>query len=78
MTAVAGIVSNTAASNLTGHPTITFPVGFVAPSPSDVLSPEDSNIRLPCGLMAMGKMFDETTLLNVADAFEQAFNWKML
>ncbi|KAJ7038596.1 amidase signature domain-containing protein [Mycena alexandri] len=74
----AGIVSNTAASNLTGHPTITFPVGFVAPSPSDVLSPEDSNIRLPCGLMAMGKMFDETTLLNVADAFEQAFNWKML
>ncbi|KAJ7629505.1 amidase signature domain-containing protein [Mycena polygramma] len=76
--AAAGITSNTAASNLTGHPTITFPVGFVPPSPGDVLQPEDSDIKLPCGVMAMGKMFDETTLLNIADAFGQAFDWKSL
>ncbi|KAJ7675468.1 amidase signature domain-containing protein [Mycena rosella] len=74
--ATPGIVSNTAASNLTGHPTITFPVGFVPPSPGDVLQPEDNSIKLPCGLMAMAKMFDETALLNVADAFEQAVDWK--
>ncbi|KAJ7902819.1 amidase signature domain-containing protein [Mycena olivaceomarginata] len=76
--AASGLVSNTAASNLTGHPTITFPVGFVPPSAKDILEPEDHNIKLPCGLMAMAKTFDEATLLNVADAFEQAFNWKSL
>lgn len=75
---LAGIVANTAASNLTGHPSITFPVGFVPPSPNDIREAEDSSIKLPCGLMAMGKMFDETTLLSVADAFEQVFDWKTL
>jgi Asp-tRNA(Asn)/Glu-tRNA(Gln) amidotransferase A subunit family amidase len=53
-------------------------VGFVPPSAKDILEPEDHNIKLPCGLMAMAKTFDEATLLNVADAFEQAFNWKSL
>ncbi|KAJ7471914.1 amidase signature domain-containing protein [Mycena latifolia] len=76
--AAPGIVSNTAASNLTGHPTITFPVGFVPPSAGDVRQPEDASIKLPCGLMAMAKMFDEITLLKVADAFEQGFVWKSL
>ncbi|KAF7361366.1 Amidase signature domain-containing protein [Mycena sanguinolenta] len=76
--AAAGIGTNTPASNLTGHPTITFPVGFVPPSADDILQPEDHNIKLPCGLMAMAKMFDETTLLKVTDAFEQAYNWKSL
>ncbi|KAK7028305.1 amidase signature domain-containing protein [Favolaschia claudopus] len=71
-----GLTNNTAASNLTGHPTITFPVGFVPPSVDDILRPEDQSIKLPCGLMAMGKMFDETTLLKVADAFGQRFDWK--
>jgi amidase len=46
---IAGSGSNTAASNMTGHPSITFPVGFVPPSPLDVLQPEDNNIKLPCG-----------------------------
>ncbi|KAJ7736720.1 amidase signature domain-containing protein, partial [Mycena maculata] len=76
--AAPGIVSNTAASNLTEHPTITFPVGFVPPSPDDVRRPEDRDIKLPCGLMGMAKMFDESALLGVADAFEQAYDWKTL
>ncbi|KAJ6510543.1 amidase signature domain-containing protein, partial [Mycena sanguinolenta] len=76
--AAAGIGSNTAASNLTGHPTITFPVGFVPPFAGDILQPEDHSIKLPCGLIAMAKTLDETTLLKVADAFEQAFDWKSL
>ncbi|KAJ7280228.1 amidase signature domain-containing protein [Mycena rebaudengoi] len=76
--AAPGIVTNTAASNLTGHPTITFPVGFIPPSPQDIYDTADNDIKLPCGLMAMGKRFDDVTLLRVADAFEQAFDWKLL
>jgi amidase len=76
LTISAGIVSNTAASNLTGHPTMTIPVGFTPPMPADVHSPEDEAIKLPAGLMIMGKLFDETTVFKVGDAWEQAFNWK--
>ncbi|KAF7328915.1 Amidase signature domain-containing protein [Mycena venus] len=75
---LAGITSNTAASSCTGHPSITLPVGFVPPFSVDILQPEDLSIKLPCGLMAMAKMFDEATLINFADAFERAFNWKSL
>ncbi|KAJ7207963.1 amidase signature domain-containing protein [Mycena pura] len=76
--AAAGITTNAAASNLTGHPSITFPVGFVPPAPDDVRDPEDRAIKLPCGLMAVAKFFDEAVLLRVADAFEQAHDWKGL
>ncbi|KAJ7641471.1 amidase signature domain-containing protein [Roridomyces roridus] len=73
-----GIVSNTAASNLTCHPSISFPVGFVPPFEKDIHTPEDADIKLPCGLMAVGKPFDEITLLRVVDAFERIFDWKTL
>ncbi|GAA6041989.1 hypothetical protein JCM8097_009133 [Rhodosporidiobolus ruineniae] len=76
--ATPGIISNTAASNLTGHPTITIPCGFVPPSPADILNPEDEQIRLPAGMMLMGKMFGEEKLLAIADAWEQANDWKKL
>ncbi|KAL8290383.1 hypothetical protein RQP46_002641 [Phenoliferia psychrophenolica] len=61
--AAPGIVSNTAASNLTGHPTLTIPCGFTPPSPAD--SPGDESIHLPCGMMLMGKLFDEATVLTI-------------
>ncbi|GAA5860445.1 hypothetical protein JCM8547_000305 [Rhodosporidiobolus lusitaniae] len=76
--ATPGIISNTAASNLTGHPSISVPCGFVPPSPDDILKPEDEQIRLPCGMMLMGKMFGEEHLLAVADAWEQANDWKQM
>ncbi|RXK36846.1 hypothetical protein M231_05876 [Tremella mesenterica] len=72
-----GITANTAASNLTGHPSMTFPVGFTSPMPADVRTPEDAQVRLPVGLMIMGKLFDETTVLKVGDAWEQAYDWKV-
>jgi amidase len=72
----AGISSNTAASNLTGHPTMTIPVGWTLPMAEDIHSPEDKDIRLPVGMMIMGKLFDEATVLRVGDAWEQAFDWK--
>ncbi|GAA5917311.1 hypothetical protein JCM6882_008967 [Rhodosporidiobolus microsporus] len=76
--ASAGITSNTAAFNLTGHPAISIPVGFTPPSPADVRSPSDADFKLPCGMMLAGKMWDEATLLRVADAWEQANDWKKL
>lgn len=71
-------MSNTAAFNLTGHPAISIPVGFTPPSPADVRTPADADIRLPCGMMIAGRMWDEVTLLRIADAFEQAHDWKAM
>jgi aspartyl-tRNA(Asn)/glutamyl-tRNA(Gln) amidotransferase subunit A len=31
--------------------------------------------RLPIGLQFVGKMFDEATILRVADAFERTTDW---
>ncbi|KAK4700934.1 amidase, partial [Phenoliferia sp. Uapishka_3] len=73
-----GIVSNTAASSLTGHPALTIPVGFTPPQKSDVRSAEDAGIKLPVGLMLVGKKFDEATVLKVGDAWERAFDRKKL
>ena len=48
---------NTLPFNLTGHPALSINAGF-----SD---------GLPVGMMIIGKMFDEVTVLKVAHAFEQ-------
>ncbi|GAA6014135.1 hypothetical protein JCM10207_006108 [Rhodosporidiobolus poonsookiae] len=76
--ASAGITSNTASFNLTGHPALTIPVGLTPPSPADIRTAEDADLRLPCGMMLAGKMWDEATLLRVADAWERANEWKKL
>ncbi|GAA5828304.1 hypothetical protein JCM11251_006186 [Rhodosporidiobolus azoricus] len=76
--ASAGITSNTAAFNLTGHPALSIPVGFTPPSPADIRTPADADLKLPCGMMLVGKMWDEPALLRVADAWEQANDWKQL
>ena len=47
--------------NIAGLPAISVPCGFV-----------DS---LPVGLHIMGKPFDESTILRVAYAYEQATDW---
>lgn len=49
------------ACNLTGHPAITMPAGFVD--------------GLPIGLMVTGQLFKEDRLLEVANAFEAATEW---
>ena len=48
----------TVSSNLTGLPSISFPCGF-------------SSNRLPIGIQMTGKLFDESTLLRVADAYQR-------
>jgi Asp-tRNA(Asn)/Glu-tRNA(Gln) amidotransferase A subunit family amidase len=48
-------------TNLTGHPAIVLPVGFID--------------RMPIGVMLTGKLWDEPTLLRAAAAYEGATEW---
>jgi Asp-tRNA(Asn)/Glu-tRNA(Gln) amidotransferase A subunit family amidase len=48
-------------TNLTGHPAITFPAGFVD--------------HLPVGIMLTGRLWDEATLVRAARAYESATEW---
>ena len=52
----------TVSANLAGLPGISVPCGFAGD-------------RLPVGLQLTGRMFDEETLLRVADAYERATEW---
>ena len=52
----------TVSANLAGLPGISVPCGF-------------SDEGLPIGFQLMGRMFDETTLLRVADAYERNTEW---
>ena len=52
--------------NLAGTPAISVPCGFV------------SSGRLPIGMQLVAKWWDETTLLRVAHAYEQATEWHAL
>jgi aspartyl-tRNA(Asn)/glutamyl-tRNA(Gln) amidotransferase subunit A len=52
----------TVSANLAGLPGISVPCGF-------------STDGLPIGFQLMGRMFDEATLLRVADAYEQVTDW---
>jgi aspartyl-tRNA(Asn)/glutamyl-tRNA(Gln) amidotransferase subunit A len=52
----------TVSANLTGQPAISIPCGF-------------SCSRLPLGLQLVGRMFDESTLLRAADAYQRDTRW---
>ena len=52
----------TVSANLTGAPALSIPCGFAAG-------------RLPIGLQLTGRMFDEPTLLRIADAYERLTDW---
>jgi aspartyl-tRNA(Asn)/glutamyl-tRNA(Gln) amidotransferase subunit A len=59
----------TVSVNLAGLPGISVPCGFVDEPRSG------GTDRLPIGLQFVGKMFDEATILRVADAFERGTEW---
>jgi aspartyl-tRNA(Asn)/glutamyl-tRNA(Gln) amidotransferase subunit A len=50
-------------ANFTGHPAISVPCAFT----------QDG---LPVGLQLIGRSFDESTLLRIAFAYEQAHDWR--
>jgi aspartyl-tRNA(Asn)/glutamyl-tRNA(Gln) amidotransferase subunit A len=52
----------TVSANLAGLPGISVPCGFAGD-------------RLPVGLQLTGRMFDEETILRVADAYERMTSW---
>ncbi|MEI6189252.1 MAG: amidase [Chitinophagia bacterium] len=58
--------NQSAITNLTGHPVVCVPTGF------------DKKFNLPTGISFVGKLFDEATLLNIADAFQKATPWDEL
>ena len=51
------MVTNTGPFDVSGHPALSINAGFLN--------------DLPVGMMIVGKMFDEVTVLNVAYAYEQ-------
>lgn len=57
----------TVSANLAGLPAISIPCGFTGHA-GDLE-------RLPVGLQLTGRMFDEATLLRVADAYERITDW---
>ena len=63
----------TVSVNLAGLPGISIPCGF-AERVERSERPEPSE-RLPIGFQVIGRMFDEATMLRVADAYERATDW---
>ena len=53
------MIKNTAPFNATGHPAISVNVGH--------------SEGLPCGMMIVGRMFDDLTVLKVARAVEKLY-----
>jgi aspartyl-tRNA(Asn)/glutamyl-tRNA(Gln) amidotransferase subunit A len=54
----------TVSVNLAGLPGVSIPCGFT-----------EGSERLPIGFQVIGRMFDEATMLKVADAYERATPW---
>ncbi|EIM81410.1 amidase signature enzyme [Stereum hirsutum FP-91666 SS1] len=61
---------NTAVFDITGHPALSMPIGFL-PSLDG-----DEDVRLPAAAQLVGKWWDELTLYKIAYAFEENYDWK--
>lgn len=64
-----GINTNTCPFNISGHPALNLPIGF--------LPTKDSLSKLPVGMQIIGKYFDESTIYTAAYAWEQKFDWHL-
>ncbi|KAK7722189.1 hypothetical protein SLS64_000722 [Diaporthe eres] len=65
------IIYNTSPFDSTGHPALSLPCGFVPAS-------DNPEIKLPTGIMLVGRRYDDVTILKAAAAWEKAFDWKIL
>lgn len=68
---MAGVLLNTAPFNSTGHPALSFPVGFVP-------ARDHAALKLPTGMQVVCKQFDDLTCLKIAAAWERSKDWKSL
>lgn len=66
-----GLNCNTGIFNMTGHPALSLPIGFV---PSE----EDPKIKFPAGFEIISQYFAEGKIYALAYAFEKNYNWKEL
>jgi len=55
--------NQSAITNLTGNPVVCVPTGF------------DKRLHLPTGISFVGNLFDEATILSIAQAYQKATNW---
>ena len=68
---MAGVLLNTAPFDSTGHPALSFPVGFVP-------AMDNKGLKLPTGMQIVCKKFDDLTCLKIAAAWERSKDWKTL
>ena len=61
-----GSTSNTCPFNVTGHPAISVPCGYLAPEGNGI------DARLPVGMQLVARRWDDETLLKAAALFEAA------
>lgn len=64
-----GLTTNTAVFNVTGHPAISIPVGFLP-------AKDDAQVLLPVGMQIVGGLWQEKKVLNVGHAWETNFDWR--
>jgi Asp-tRNA(Asn)/Glu-tRNA(Gln) amidotransferase A subunit family amidase len=55
--------NQSAITNLTGNPVVCVPNGF------------DKKLNLPTGISFIGNLYDEATILSIAEAYQKATNW---
>ena len=56
--------NQSAITNLTGNPVVCVPTGF------------DKRFNLPTGISFVGNLYDEATILSIAQAYQKATNWE--
>ncbi|WQF76831.1 Putative amidase [Colletotrichum destructivum] len=64
-----GLTTNTAVFNVTGHPAMSIPVGFLP-------ALDDAQVLLPVGMQIVGGLWQEKKVLNIGHAWETNFDWK--
>ncbi|KAJ2983816.1 hypothetical protein NQ176_g410 [Zarea fungicola] len=65
-----GLTTNTAVFNVTGHPAMSIPTGFLPAA-------DDEAVRLPVGMQIVGGLWQEKKILRVGRAFEMSHEWHL-
>lgn len=65
-----GINTNSCPFNISGHPALNLPIGFL-------LAKESPSSKLPVGMQIIGRYFDESTIYTAAYAWEQHCDWRL-
>lgn len=64
-----GLTTNTAVFNMTGHPAMTIPVGFLP-------AKDDAGVQLPVGMQIVGGLWQEKKVLIIGHAWDTNFDWR--